>query len=112
MVDARQMPEWMAWADVAICADDSTCWELAFMGLPTLSLVIADNQERLAHCLSERGAALSLGRVDVSTPERVAMAVARLLENPVERTALSRAGRRLIDGGGAARVVELLSVAA
>jgi UDP-2,4-diacetamido-2,4,6-trideoxy-beta-L-altropyranose hydrolase len=112
VVDARNMPELMAWADLAISAAGGTCWEMAFMGLPALTLVTADNQERIARCLSERGAALSLGRADESTHERVAACVARLLDDPLERTTLSRAGRRLIDGRGASRVVELLSEAA
>lgn len=112
IVDPKNMPELMAWADVAISAAGSTCWEMAFMGLPALTLVVAENQEPIARCLSERGAALSLGRDDESTAARVAQALSRLIDNRVERTTLSRAGRRLIDGRGAARVVELLSEAA
>ena len=110
--DVRHMPELMAWAHVAITAAGSTCWEMAFMGLPALTLVIADNQEKIARCLSERGAALSLGRAENLEPRAVAEALARLLDDPLERTTLSRAGRRLIDGRGAARVVELMREAA
>ena len=112
VIDARQMPELMAWADIAISAAGSTCWEMAFMGLPAITLVIADNQERIARCLSERGAALPLGRADASTSMRVAECLKQLIANPLERTTLSHAGRRLIDGRGASRVVELLSEAA
>lgn len=112
IVDAQNMPELMAWADLAISAAGSTCWEMAFMGLPALTLVIAENQAPIARCLSERGAALSLGVIDGSTSERVAEAVARLIGDRRERTTLSRAGRRMIDGRGASRVVELLSEAA
>ena len=32
--NVTNMPELMAWADVAITAGGSTCWETAFMGLP------------------------------------------------------------------------------
>lgn len=110
--DVRHMPELMAWAHVAITAAGSTCWEMAFMGLPALTLVIADNQEQIARCLSERGAARSLGRAEDLLPQAVAEALARLLDDPLERTTLSRAGRRLIDGRGAARVVELMREAA
>jgi len=110
--DVRHMPELMAWAHVAITAAGSTCWEMAFMGLPALTLVIADNQEKIARCLSERGAAHALGRAEDLQPQAVALALARLLDDPLERTTLSRAGRRLIDGRGAARVVELMREAA
>ena len=37
--NAANMPELMAWADVAVTAGGSTCWELAFMGLPALILI-------------------------------------------------------------------------
>lgn len=36
------MPELMAWADLSIAAGGSTNWELAFMGLPSLVITIAD----------------------------------------------------------------------
>ena len=36
--NVTNMPELMAWADVAITAGGSTCWESAFMGLPALRL--------------------------------------------------------------------------
>jgi spore coat polysaccharide biosynthesis predicted glycosyltransferase SpsG len=34
-----------AWADVAVSAGGSTCWELAFMGAPGLIITVAENQE-------------------------------------------------------------------
>jgi UDP-2,4-diacetamido-2,4,6-trideoxy-beta-L-altropyranose hydrolase len=110
--DVRQMPELMAWAHLAITAAGSTCWEMAFMGLPALTLVIADNQEPIARCLVERKAARTLGRIEDLRPEGVASALAQLLDDRQERTTLSRAGRRLIDGRGAMRVVELMREAA
>jgi spore coat polysaccharide biosynthesis predicted glycosyltransferase SpsG len=85
---------------------------MAFMGLPALTLVIADNQEPIARCLVERKAARTLGRIEDLRPEGVASALAQLLDDRQERTTLSRAGRRLIDGRGAMRVVELMREAA
>ena len=46
IVNATNMPNLMAWADLAITAGGSTCWELAFMGLPASLLILADNQRR------------------------------------------------------------------
>ncbi|HTF89955.1 MAG TPA: UDP-2,4-diacetamido-2,4,6-trideoxy-beta-L-altropyranose hydrolase [Planctomycetota bacterium] len=112
VIDARNMPELMAWADIAITAAGSTCWEMAFMGTPALTLVIADNQQRIATCLCERGAARSLGRSRDCDPAKIADALASLLGDRLARATLSRAGRRLIDGRGASRVVALLQEAA
>jgi UDP-2,4-diacetamido-2,4,6-trideoxy-beta-L-altropyranose hydrolase len=112
VVDAHNMPELMAWADVAISAAGSTCWELAFMGTPALTLVIADNQQKISNCLCERGAAQALGRAESLAPDHLAETLAQLLDDPGRRWTLSRAGRRLIDGRGAARVTELMREAA
>ena len=44
LVSLDNMAEAMAWADVAIAAGGSTSWELAFMGLPSLLVILAENQ--------------------------------------------------------------------
>ena len=51
LTDVNNMPELMAWADVAVSGGGSTCWELAFMGLPALVLVLAQNQQEIATAL-------------------------------------------------------------
>ena len=46
--NATNMPEQMAWADVALTAGGSTCWELAFMQVPSLVITTASNQRYVA----------------------------------------------------------------
>jgi len=46
--NVTNMPELMAWADVAVSAGGSTSWELAFMGVPALVLILANNQRSIA----------------------------------------------------------------
>ena len=48
LFDVTDMPGLMAWADIAVSAAGSTCWELLFMGLPSLVGVLADNQVPIA----------------------------------------------------------------
>src|SRR5205814_745091 len=38
--NTHQMPQYMAWADLAISAGGTTCWEIACMGLPNIILVL------------------------------------------------------------------------
>lgn len=102
---ARNMPELMAWADIAISAAGSTCWELCFMMLPMLLVVLADNQEPAAQRLSARGMAHTLGWADRLSATSVAAALAALLDDQAQREQMSAAGRALVDGGGADRVV-------
>jgi UDP-2,4-diacetamido-2,4,6-trideoxy-beta-L-altropyranose hydrolase len=73
--NVANMPELMAWADIAISAGGSTCWELAFMGLPALVLVLADNQQPLAAGLDEAGAIINLGWHHLVSVEQIAQAV-------------------------------------
>lgn len=106
--DARNMPELMAWADLAISAAGSTTLELAFMGVPMLLLVLADNQAPVARCMAALGAARDLGRASALNPAGIAEAIRGLLAAPEERAAQSAAGRRLVDGRGAQRVAGIL----
>ncbi|WP_348815917.1 UDP-2,4-diacetamido-2,4,6-trideoxy-beta-L-altropyranose hydrolase [Halomonas sp. H10-59] len=57
---ARRMAE----ADLAIGAAGSTSWERCCLGLPTLMLVLAENQRPIARALNAAGAAISLSTTD------------------------------------------------
>ena len=65
--NVTDMPALMAWADVAISAGGSTCWELAFMGLPSLLVILADNQRLVVEEMARAGAAISLGRHEAAS---------------------------------------------
>lgn len=105
LASVPDMPAQMAWADMAVAAAGLTCWELAYMQLPALLLVIADNQEQLAAQASEAGMARSMGWARRQTPQTIAAAVAGLCMDRSTRLLQSRVGRRLVDGTGAQRVV-------
>lgn len=111
VVDARDMPERMAWADLAVTAAGGTSWELARCGTPQIAIVIADNQAPVAAALSAAGVAVSLGRhVDLSAAG-VAAAVRELAADRTRRDAMSAAGGALVDGQGAVRVLRESGIA-
>jgi len=103
--NVSDMPSLMAWADVAITAAGSTCWEAAFLGLPSLTLVVADNQEGIARGLERAGVAINLGWHRDLTIHGIAAALADLLPAQSCRQRMSENGRALVDGGGAQRTV-------
>lgn len=105
------MPARMAWADTALAAAGSTCWELAFMGLPSLLVSVADNQRPLAQGMDAAGAARDLGGHEDVTPEQIAEGLNRLLADVDARTAMARRGPLLVDGNGPQRVVAALRAA-
>jgi len=106
--DASNMAELMAWADLAVSAGGSTCWEMAFMGLPCVMLVLAENQEGIAKGLEEVGAGISLGWFERVTEEDILDAVQNLLCDVYQRKEMSDRAKALIDGRGRDRVRSIL----
>lgn len=64
VVNVSDMAQRMAEADLAIGAAGSTSWERCCLGLPTLMLVLAENQRPIAQALEAAGAAMCLGTSD------------------------------------------------
>jgi UDP-2,4-diacetamido-2,4,6-trideoxy-beta-L-altropyranose hydrolase len=106
--NVTDMPSLMAWSDVTISAGGGTCWELLLLGTPTMILILAENQHANTFLLDQAGAAISLGWHDRITGEEIARRFIELCDNREKRTELSHAGRALIDGKGAVRVVDCL----
>ncbi len=107
--DVINMPELMGWADVAISGGGSTCWELAFLGLPSLLLALAENQRGIADGLGKAGAAVNLGWYEQVTSTRIADELVALCEDPFLRRRLSQTGRSLVDGSGIERIVAVIT---
>lgn len=93
-------------ADVAVGAAGTTTWERACLGLPTVMVVIAENQRRIAEALEGAGAAALAGDWLTVSPYAIATELRRLIESPERRSAMRRAAMRLTDGKGSVRVVE------
>src|SRR5207253_7688690 len=87
----------MAWADVAVAAAGTTAWELAFMGLPSLLIRVADNQIGTATGLDERGIAVDLGDAERLESKQIAASLADLASDPLRRRSMAGRGRHLID---------------
>ncbi|BAY60649.1 glycosyltransferase family 28 protein [Calothrix brevissima NIES-22] len=106
--NVTNMPELMAWADVAITAGGSTCWELAFMGLPSVILILAENQRAIAQKLDQMKVSINLGwHEDVSISE-IALAISDLLIATHIRVEMNQLGQKLIDGQGSKHVFQHL----
>lgn len=107
-VDATNMSELMAWADVAVTAAGSTSWELAAMGLPALQLVIAENQRPIAAALDRAGATINLGDAGSVDKEQIAGRLRALIGDAERRREMSARAAQLIDAHGASRVAAAL----
>jgi spore coat polysaccharide biosynthesis predicted glycosyltransferase SpsG len=99
------MPEMMAWADLAISAGGTTCWEMAFLGLPNLIVVLSENQVAVAEGLELAGCSLNMRHCAGLRPMDWTLAVKKLVFDRGKRERMSAAGQRLIDGFGVERVI-------
>lgn len=99
----------MATCDVALVAAGSICWELAYMGVPAITLTMADNQEAIARETAAAGVARALGPYDAVTDDAIASAFDELANNVEMRAGMRARGRALIDGQGARRVADALA---
>jgi UDP-2,4-diacetamido-2,4,6-trideoxy-beta-L-altropyranose hydrolase len=108
LLSVDNMPELMAWADVAIAAGGSTSWELAFMGLPSLLIILAENQRVVSHKLEESGTSINLGWYDETKVGTIAKVAENTMKNQKVREAMSTKGRSLVDGNGGSEVVKFL----
>jgi UDP-2,4-diacetamido-2,4,6-trideoxy-beta-L-altropyranose hydrolase len=105
-INVEKMSDLMAWADIAVSAGGTSTWELAFMGLPTLLVAIADNQRQIVEELGRVGAAINVGWYQDITSSMIANAISKLIEDADKRAEISRIARTIVDGKGALRVLE------
>lgn len=101
LVNAGNMAQLMAQADWAIGAAGSSAWERCCLGLPTLLLVLADNQRDIAAQLHAAGAAQISS---AATPSELSSHLA-WFGQAEHLSAMSQRAAALCDGSGAARVV-------
>lgn len=104
---ARDMPAQMAWADLALCAGGSTCWELACMGVPALITVLSADQAMVAAQMHAAGCGISLGWLEDLSKEKVMEAIGNLLGSDA-LIAMRQQGPRLVDGHGSERVADII----
>lgn len=108
LISPPDMAELMAEADIAVSAGGSTCWELAFMGVPTMILTTAENQRGISPALAQTGAAIDLGWAAAFDPSAFADRLRKLINSEDTRRRFSERGRRLVDSHGGERVLQAI----
>jgi len=103
--NVSDMADRMAWADLAVASGGTTCWELAFMGVPTIVGTIAYIETFLTEGLREENLFTSIGSFDAASPEEIKKMISRLAENSVRRRQMSTHAQNIVDGYGRDRVV-------
>jgi spore coat polysaccharide biosynthesis predicted glycosyltransferase SpsG len=97
-------------AHFAVTSGNLWSLELACVGVPQLLIVQSECHWPTAQRLEEEGAAMCLGWHENVSAQTIRHAVQNLLGDNLERQAMSRCGRQLIDGRGQDRLVTALEV--
>jgi UDP-2,4-diacetamido-2,4,6-trideoxy-beta-L-altropyranose hydrolase len=107
-VDANAIARLIGQADIAIGAGGTSSWERCCLGLPTVMITIADNQELVAKHLSDLGAVDYLGFWTDVPVERISIAIGSLIADHHRRIEMSKRAASACDGRGAFRVARAL----
>jgi UDP-2,4-diacetamido-2,4,6-trideoxy-beta-L-altropyranose hydrolase len=103
-VGVRDMAALIAECDAAIGAAGATSWERCCLGLPTIMVVVAENQRDVALGLSRAGAAFVIGSLE-KVSEDLPVAVNRLASSREYCSAMGTRAASIVDGFGVDRVV-------
>lgn len=107
-VDTDDMAGLITRADLCVGAGGSSVWERACLGLPTVTLILADNQRDMAMKLDAAGVTLALDARWPGVEGRLIEAVQRLVQDDALRAGLSAKSAEACDGLGAERAAEAL----
>lgn len=110
VVNPSDMPGLMRWADLAVAAGGSTAWELACTSLPSIFIILADNQEENVRELERQGFGLNLGNHTALNADLLRCSLSHVASNFKLRIQFSARGQELVDGEGATRVSKLLDL--
>ena len=111
-VNPSRHTDLMGRASLAVTAAGSTCWELACLGVPMVTVVTAANQVSVERTLREAGASATAGAVDDALDARLRERVVALMADDARRCRMAERGRSLVDGYGATRVARAIGARA
>ena len=108
LFDPPDVPALLAESDLAIGAPGVSLAERLAAGVPTATLAQNAAQCPLLAGAAARGATLPLGLAGETPIASLGGKLAGLLADRTARQRLAESGRRLVDGGGAARIAQAL----
>lgn len=107
-VETGAMADLCAQADLAVGAGGSSVWERCAVGLPTVTLILAENQAPGAEALAAQGAGEVVDARAADFEAALDRAFTGLMRSPERRARMGRAAAALCDGKGARRVADTL----
>jgi UDP-2,4-diacetamido-2,4,6-trideoxy-beta-L-altropyranose hydrolase len=95
-------------SDIAICSGGQTLYELARVGVPTVAVIVAGNQENNVNGWEKAGFIEKAGSwTDVNLIDNLSIKM-RLLMDYDLRCKVSETGRRIVPGNGADKIIDIM----
>lgn len=107
-VDTAEMASLMADADIAIGAGGSSVWERATVGLPSVTVILAENQRAMVGQMAEASLTLAVDATDPGFETQLREGWSALAGDQGLRWRLTESSAELCDGRGAERVAEAM----
>lgn len=104
------MAELMAKADLSIGAGGASNWERCYLGLPTIVIIVAQNQEETTLALADLGAIWCLGWYHEVDSHIIAKAILRAMADATETLNMKQRMLRLMDGENNEEENEILKI--
>ena len=108
VVNVNDMARRMADSDLAIGAAGSTSWERCCLGLPTIMVVLAENQQDGAQALETAHAARLMGCV-IGIAQQLPLAVQELINSDCQ-SRMSLAASAITDGQGVEKILKAMGL--
>jgi UDP-2,4-diacetamido-2,4,6-trideoxy-beta-L-altropyranose hydrolase len=105
---SEKMTEVYLKSDLAISAGGTSCYELAYFGIPNIIITIADNQINIAKELDKQKISKYLGQMNEISAEKLKETIKELINNQTLRKIMSQNGRNIVDGAGKKRTVDFM----
>ncbi len=109
-VEPAEITSRLARCQFAITSGNNWSIELACIGIPQLIIVQSEVHWPTAQRLEDEGVATCLGGHENTSTNAIRQAILNLAGDAFERQAMSRCGRKLIDGRGPDRLVTALEI--
>jgi len=106
-VNVTNMAERMSLADLSIGAAGATSWERCCIGLPSIAIVLADNQQMIGAALAEKGAGVVLDAKKID--EDLIKVIKSITSSDKKLLNCIQKAKEVCDGNGTSRVISFMT---
>lgn len=96
-------------ADLCIGAGGSSSWERLYMGVPSIIVSLAENQDGICNWLHSRKLSYFMGQAENFSYKALNDAMEKIISDESWKIAIITLGKNTVDGNGANRIVQAIN---